>query len=100
MYNDPEEYFGNKNRKVSSLYKQHAIGRLKKDFNHTLSTHITKVFEKNGGLYYPSFKELLATSSKNSTKTRRKTKRADHECSIPEEIDLNFLKVSQCIPIQ
>ena len=96
MYSDPEEYFGDKTRKVSDVYKKHALAQLKKEFRTTSALIINKVLVANNYLYYPSFKTLQATKAVSG---KRKTKRPDHECTPPQEIDINFLKVGNVIHI-
>ena len=91
MYSDPEEYFGDKTRKVSELYKKHAVCQLKKEFRNLSAMAINKIFCACNYLYYPSFKAL---QKQKSSSARRKTKRPDHECAPPQEIDINFLKVN------
>ncbi len=88
MYDDPEQYFGNTQRSVSELYKKHSLCQLKKEFRTISAVVINKVFGQNNGLYYPSFKSLQSHGGQ-----KRKTRRPDHECGMPQEIDINFLKV-------
>ena len=92
MYDDPVSYFSDKTRKVSDLYKQHALGQLKKVFRNLSAATINKAFTEAKGLYYPSYKALKPQEGKQG-KHARKTKRPDHECQVPQEIDINFLKV-------
>ncbi len=95
MYDDPVAYFSDMTRKVSDLYKRHAIGHLKKVFRNVSANAINKAFSESNSLYYPSYKKLMTLVGTGGRKNgnARKTKRPDHECSVPVEIDINFLKV-------
>lgn len=94
MYDDPVTYFSDKARKVSDLYKRHAMGQLKKVFRNLSAVAINKAFNDAKGLYYPSYKALKLLEGSKKGSHSRKTKRPDHECSVPGEIDINFLKVT------
>lgn len=89
MYDDPEAYFSDPKRKVSELYKKHSLGQLKKDFRHVGVASINVVFDKYQGLYL-----LCVRALQKYNGTKRKTRRPDHECGIPQQICFNFLKVS------
>lgn len=89
MYDDPESYFSEKKRQVSELYKKHSLNQLKKEFRHISVMVINKTFTANNGLFVPCLRDL-----KKYKGTTRKTRRPDHECPMPTEIDINFLKVS------
>jgi hypothetical protein len=91
MYPDPEEYFGREDRKTTELYRRLSLGHLKREFRQVSAGHIVKTFESNKGLYYPSYKKLRQPM--NKTNHKRKTKRSDLEAPLPQEIDINFLKV-------
>jgi hypothetical protein len=88
MYNDPEAYFSDKTRQVSELYKKHSLNQLKKEFRHVSVNVINKIFNQNSGLFVPCVRALKKYSG-----VKRKTRRPDHECPMPPEIDINFLKV-------
>ena len=91
MYDDdPEAYFMDKTRKVSELYKKHSMNQLKKEFRQISVAVINKVFTSNNGLFVPCVRAL-----KKHTGGKRKTRRPDHECPMPTEIDINFLKELQ-----
>lgn len=89
MYEDPVAFFSDKTRKTSELYEKQAVAQLKREFCYVGVNVIMKIFIQNNKLYYPAFKAL-----KKYNGSKRKTKRMDHECSMPQGIDLNFLKVS------
>ena len=92
MYDDPEAYFSNLDRKVSASYEKVALSQLKREFRSVSVNIITQKFAKNKKLYYPSYKAL-----KSYNGPKRKTKRPDTECATPEINDLNFLKVIELI---
>ena len=94
MYEDPEAFFSDKERKASELYKKHSMAHLKKAFPYAGAAIIGKVFAENGGLYYPCYKVLSGRRGQMPA-NRRKTRRAEHECAPPAEIELNFLKELQ-----
>ena len=87
MYEDPEAYFMDEKRPVSELYKKHSLNQLKKEFRQISVMVINKIFNQNNGLFVPCVRALKKYSG-----TKRKTRRPDHECPMPTEIDLNFLK--------
>ncbi len=91
MYEDPEAYFSDKTRVVSDLYKKHSQTQLKKDFRHISVNIINNVFKKNNGLFVPCSRALKKYVG---AKKSRRTRRPDHECHMPADIDLDFLKVS------
>ena len=91
MYPDPVEYFSNEDRKASPIYKQLSQAYLKREFRNVAAAFITRTWEAKKHLFYPTYKALKATE--NSSKYKRKTKRTDLEAPLPEEQDLNFLKV-------
>ena len=88
MYEDPEAYFMDEKRPVSELYKKHSLNQLKKEFRQISVMIINKIFNAHNGLFVPCVRALKKYSG-----AKRKTKRPDHECPMPSEIDLNFLKV-------
>ena len=90
MYDDPDAYFMDKTRKVSELYKKHSMNQLKKEFRHISVQVINKIFTGNNGLFVPCVRALKKYSG-----AKRKTRRPDHECPMPTEIDINFLKELQ-----
>ena len=90
MYDDPEAYFMDKKRVVTELYKKHAISQLKKEFRQISVMVINKIFNANNGLFVPCVRALKKYSG-----AKRKTRRPDHECPMPSEIDINFLKELQ-----
>lgn len=90
MYEDPVAFFSDKTRKTSELYEKQAVAQLKREFCYVGVNVIMKIFIQNNKLYYPAFKAL-----KKYNGSKRKTKRMDHECSMPQGIDLNFLKEVQ-----
>lgn len=92
MYEDPVRHFSDINRKVSNVYKKHALQQLKKDFRLLSSSAISSALYTNKGLFYPTYKYLKAKEFKSRHGTR-KTRRPDHECARPSEIDLEFLEV-------
>ena len=51
---------------------------------------INKIFNAHNGLFVPCVRALKKYSG-----TKRKTRRPDHECPMPAEIDINFLKELQ-----
>merc|ERR1712242_692970 len=53
---------------------------------------INKVFNANNGLFVPCVRSLKRPPAKREA---RKTRRPDHECPMPAEIDINFLKELQ-----
>ena len=87
MYDDPEAYFMDEKRPVSELYKKHSLNQLKKEFRQISVMVINKIFNTHNGLFVPCVRALKKYSG-----TKRKTRRPDHECPMPTEIDLNFLK--------
>ena len=87
MYDDPEAYFMDEKRPVSELYKKHSLNQLKKEFRQISVMVINKIFNAHNGLFVPCVRALKKYSG-----TKRKTRRPDHECPMPTEIDLNFLK--------
>ena len=90
MYEDPEAYFMDQKRPVSELYKKHSLNQLKKEFRQISVMVINKIFNQNNGLFVPCVRALKKYSGTNQPK--RKTRRPDHECPMPTEVDLNFLK--------
>ena len=90
MYEDPEAYFMDKTRVVSDLYKKHSLTQLKKEFRQISVNVINKIFTINNGLFVPCVRALKKYSG-----VKRKTRRPDHECCMPTEIDINFLKELQ-----
>ena len=90
MYEDPEAYFMDEKRPVSELYKKHSLTHLKKEFRQISVMVINKIFNLHKGLFVPCVRALKKYSG-----TKRKTRRPDHECPMPSEIDLNFLKELQ-----
>ena len=90
MYDDPDSYFMDKKRQVSDLYKKHSMSQLKKEFRQISVLQINKIFNANNGLFVPCVRALKKYSG-----AKRKTKRPDHECPMPPEIDINFLKELQ-----
>ena len=46
MYDDPDAYFTDPNRKVSKLYKEHSLNQLKKEFRFLSACVITKVYQQ------------------------------------------------------
>ncbi len=93
MYDDPVEYFSDTSRKASDLYKRHAVQQLKKVYRTLQANAINKAFVESKCLYYPTYKSLKTLEKKKGSAHTRKTKRPDHECLLPTEIDINFLKV-------
>ena len=89
MYDDPEAYFNDGSRKVSNLYKKHSLIQLKKEFRYLSVNVILKIYQQQNCLFVPSVKVLRKYKGLSG---RRKTRRPDHECPVPSEIDLNFLK--------
>ncbi len=93
MYDgDPESYFSDLKRKVSDVYKRHASAHLKKVFRNLNAAVINRALTHYNGLYYPAYKKLMEHKGQQG---QRKTKRPDHECSAPSEIDINFLRELQ-----
>ena len=90
MYEDPEAYFMDEKRPVSELYKKHSLNQLKKEFRQISVMVINKIFSAHNGLFVPCVRALNKYSG-----TKRKTRRPDHECPMPSEIDINFLKELQ-----
>lgn len=90
MYDDPDKYFMDKTRQVSELYKKHSLNQLKKEFRQISVMVINKIFTANNGLFVPCVRSLKKYSG-----VKRKTRRPDHECPMPQEIDINFLKELQ-----
>merc|ERR1719433_2349323 len=66
------------------------MNQLKKEFRQISVAVINKVFTSNNGLFVPCVRAL-----KKHTGGKRKTRRPDHECPMPTEIDINFLKELQ-----
>ena len=58
MYEDPEAYFMDNTRKVSDLYKKHALAQLKKEFRMCHVNVINKIFNGNNFLFLPSVRVL------------------------------------------
>ena len=92
---DPESYFTNLQRETSQLYRDHSINQLKMDFRYLSVPYIERVFRANKGRYLPIYRILKKHTDQAQLRLadgRRKTRRPDHECLRPVEIDLNFLK--------
>ncbi len=91
MYDDPDAVFSDTTRTVTDLYKKHSLTQLKKDFRFIAVHTIHKVYSKYNGLFVPCVRSLKRYPNS------RKSRRPDHECPMPEGIDINFLKVTKTI---
>lgn len=66
MYEDPEAYFMDDTRKVSDLYKKHALAQLKKEFRTVHVNAINKIFNGNNFLFLPCVRVLKKYRGKQS----------------------------------
>ena len=100
QYDDPFTFFNDDKRQVSEAYKKLALAHLKKEHKTVGAATINKMFQQHNGRFYPAYNALVEYCRKGNRIGMRKTGRGIHECNIPAEQDLNFLKELQFCKIQ